>query len=539
MPHDRTSSIFQVLARRPGRGERRWTDVLVLLVAALLLLPRLGHYALWDDEARTGLIAQGVWETGDTSAHIGHNFVAYNYGMELRDLHDRWQAPLQDYLAAPFVGVLGATPLAARLPFALCGIGCVALMLHWHRRSDPTRAMTLLLAAATLGNVAMLLFFRQARYYAPSILLSTAVAYFYCRYIERTCRPGTLVWILVCSLLLLATNYLAWLALYVCMGIDFLIWGRQTRRPPARHWIFLLLPQLIAGLILASIWNPWRNQTAPHHGANSILQKLDLAWWFLRDLNANEFGAVPFFVGGVIAFGIWANRWGLRAATALAAYVLVAGAIAPESVEKLDVAEVRYIAPVIPLCIAMTVLMIAQLGRRWPVVAALLAVVAIGSNAIEKLMSPSIPLRSTPVAYVHELIDPLPEPYTPTSDWIRRNIPEGKSVWVAPTHAVYPLMFNAPGPVYAWLFKPNTVAVPEIYIEGMVAPDFIISFGSFASATSVMAQSAARGHPYEPVATIDVYCRDEYRPEITWRRFTPRADFDRSRDAVFIYRLAN
>src|SRR4051794_39413505 len=92
-----------------------------LLVSALLIFARLGHYALWDDEANTALIGKGVWRTGDTSAVLGRNLVAFRNGGELENLRVRYLPPLQYYLAAPFVGPDGPSSFRARLPFALFG----------------------------------------------------------------------------------------------------------------------------------------------------------------------------------------------------------------------------------------------------------------------------------------------------------------------------------------------------------------------------------------------------------------------------------
>src|SRR5204863_6833488 len=93
--------------------------VAVGIVSALLLFIRLGHYALWDHEAGTALSAIGIWRTGDTTALLDHNLVAYESGKDLRHLHERLMPPLPAYLAAPFIGLLGANSWAARLPFAL------------------------------------------------------------------------------------------------------------------------------------------------------------------------------------------------------------------------------------------------------------------------------------------------------------------------------------------------------------------------------------------------------------------------------------
>src|SRR5207237_5970385 len=117
----------------------------------------LGGCALWEDEAVTALHALGVWRTGDTTAVIGHNVVGYRAGSTLVGLRERYTSPLAFYMAAPFVGLLGRDPLAARLPSALCGLAAVALMLWCARgvRADPVTWG--LLALAVLGNASFFL----------------------------------------------------------------------------------------------------------------------------------------------------------------------------------------------------------------------------------------------------------------------------------------------------------------------------------------------------------------------------------------------
>ena len=74
----------------------RWTVAsAVLVVSSTLLFARLGHYALWDDEAITALTSKSVWQTGDTGATFGHNILAYRNGLLLRDMKDRATPPLR------------------------------------------------------------------------------------------------------------------------------------------------------------------------------------------------------------------------------------------------------------------------------------------------------------------------------------------------------------------------------------------------------------------------------------------------------------
>ena len=161
---------------------------LIFILAMLWLFARLGHYALWDDEAGTALSAIGIWRTGDTSALLDHNLVAYESGKDLRSLHERLMPPLPGYLAAPFVGLLGRNAWAARLPFALCGAACVGLMLWWvlPRREAGHELLTLsFFGLALLTNVSFFLFCRQCRYYAPAMLSSVAMAWIYVHYDQR------------------------------------------------------------------------------------------------------------------------------------------------------------------------------------------------------------------------------------------------------------------------------------------------------------------------------------------------------------------
>jgi hypothetical protein len=71
--------------------KKRTSPRIIVLALIIILLPalffaHLGHYSLWDDEAGTALPAKGVIRTGDTSAVLDHNIVAYRNGSELTNL---------------------------------------------------------------------------------------------------------------------------------------------------------------------------------------------------------------------------------------------------------------------------------------------------------------------------------------------------------------------------------------------------------------------------------------------------------------------
>ena len=123
---------------------------IVLLIGSVFLFARLGHYALWDDEAITALTAKAVWQTGDTSARLGENIVAYRNGLLLRNMKDRATPPLQFYVAAPFLGLMGDTAIASRLPFAMAEQRQLPRLLSAAHSRYRTPHLSILLTAAVI-----------------------------------------------------------------------------------------------------------------------------------------------------------------------------------------------------------------------------------------------------------------------------------------------------------------------------------------------------------------------------------------------------
>ena len=149
-----------------------------------------------------------------------------------------------------------------------------------------------------------------------------------------------------------------------------------------------------------------------------------------------------------------------------------------------------------------------------------------------------MPLRSTALAYVRELLGSAQDPYTPVSRWIQRHVVEGNTVCVLPQWRVFPLMYHAPKPVYAWQFDgpaPEIGPLNRIHYWGWSEPDYVIGFGPYGADVPRWLRSADGSFPFSLVARIDVYWEDLYRPEFFWRSFTPITKFDRELEAVFIY----
>jgi predicted membrane-bound mannosyltransferase len=196
----------------------KWATAIILIGSVILIFTRLGHYALWDDEAITAMTARGVWRTGDTSAWADdHNLVAYRNGLLINHFADRYTPPLQFYLLAPFMGLLGESNFVCRLPFAICGVITVGLMLQWLWRMRPEPVVWWAAAFLILTNASFFLFQRNCRYYALATVLSVAVAYLYYRWNSGS---GPVRPLAIALTALLAAQYLNYAAAIGCLTFD-------------------------------------------------------------------------------------------------------------------------------------------------------------------------------------------------------------------------------------------------------------------------------------------------------------------------------
>ena len=512
----------------------------IIACSALLLFARLGHYALWGDEAGTALVAKGVLRTFDTSALVDdHNIFADDNGNQLRNLHERYVPPLQSYLAAPSLAVFGQeSAWAARLPFALCGLATIILILWWAWREEVRWEFGLLLGMGLVCNVSLLLYSRQCRYYSAALLCSVAVAWLYLRWNGRRGGLVAMAGLLSC---LLALNYLNYIALCVCLAADYAVWGRRERRLAVPDWLWLLLIQAVVGVIVFCIWNPFALRGGVPEPSNWLVNKLTLFWWNWRDLNRCEFGALVLLVLAPLLYPWLRDRWLLRAPLALLIYVAATTLCSPQQVDITSDADVRYLVPVIPLCIAIGMLTLCTLTRKVPWVAIPLGVLAFGTNSFQGGPLAYCGFRSTLANYIGELINPPGDPYMVTARWINEHVRNGESVWALPNPAPYPLMFHAPKAIYAWQLtepaEPQFALLPPIHFQKRKAPDYVIAFGP--GLTEMVNTLRDWNRPevqYEQVAMIDHFWGNVYSPELYWRTFKPVTNYNRKTEAIYVFK---
>ena len=512
----------------------------MLIVAGLFLFTHLGHYALWDDESMDALSARGVLQTGDTTAQLGQNIVGYRNGLLLVNMRHEAMPPFTAYVTAASMKFFGENAFAARLPLAACGLGCVALMLWWLRKSGASLIAVGVFALALIGNVSFFLYARQCHYYGATMFFYVAIAFLY---LHWEGRRGMLAAMGVASALLMSANPSFFVTLSVCLLADYLIWQRKVRAFKFWDLVVLFLPQLIMGLILLKWWNPLHTQLGSYLGRNTLEQRLTLFCWNLRDINRCEMIVGVLLLAAPFVAFMGRHTWLKRALLGFGIYVAVMTVMSTQIVDNTTVADVRYLSAILPLCIAIEAFTLCALTRKmtkaaW--VAIPLAAVAFGTNLLHGGMFFAEGVRSTLASFVGELAAPPADPYTATAQWIEEHVREGESIWVSPDYACYPLMFHAPKAIYAWQLTPPAqgqfASLAPIHFQGMVPPDYVIAFGPVVQQVAGALQGWNRAS-YRVEEVLNVFWKDLYRPELFWRRFEPVRNFDPQKgEGIYIFK---
>jgi len=505
-----------------NHSSRIFIAAVTLLIAGFAFFFQLGHYSLWDDEADTAIHAKGILATGDTSTIVGHNFYAYRNGVTLKNLRDRVTPPLSSYLAAGAIALFGDSPAAVRFPFALFGLATVALMLWWLHKDDASRTMWLLACIGILCNVSLFLFSRNCRYYGPVLFTSTALAYLYLHW--RGTAWQRLLWVLA-SLVLLASNYISFIAVYLCLVADAFVFGRGRLSFSKADFAWTLPPVAVLGGVIISIWNPLATEFASKRAPSPLGEKLTLLWWNLRDTNANEFYAAGILlVGAVIAWRM-KDVWMRRAMLAFAVLLVGTTIFSPQSIQDTNAADIRYCLPLIPLGIFIGARTLAFLGANMPGQILMLGAAVFFTNVLNGGMFLSTGFHSGIVLFYQELFRKPEDPYAVASAWINSHLNEGESIYVMPYFMTGPLIYHAPKAVYAWqLDRPaegqfkDLAPINFAYQED---PDYLVVFGPgnlpfMKKKISARKQEKSR---YIQVEALTAYAQALYRPEIFQRNF--------------------
>lgn len=521
--------------------KKTWNPILLPLafLPAAFLFMNIGTYSLWDDETMTSLIAQGVRLSGDTSAQLGDNIVAYREGIALRGLKDRFSPPLPTYLVALSMQIFGSGSFSARLPFILAGLLSFFLVIFWMSYDHLPWPFQAVLIIGILGNVSLLLYFRQARYYGLVILFFLALLYFYSH------PKANLRWALGgagCITGLFLTHPLAFVSVGGACLADSLIFGRKQYFKACLPLSYVFVPAGFVIGISLFIWNPYLTKHAEYQQHITIVDRLTLFVWNWRDATATEFFSPILMIAALVLGVIRRSALPFRLSLAIFIIITLASAITHQMVSVTSVADIRYIIPIIPLGIWLSGWFIWTVLGQIPWLAIAAAFLVFWTNIFNGFLINGVPFRSTPILFFGELLHPNPEPYAPTARWIQQHVHRGQSIWVLPDYMTYPLMFHAPEAVYAWQLdpkqrsEPQFSSLPDIHFKGLVMPDYIVAFGPVVQQVrQLCSQWAMQGVRYREEARLFTFWKDLYRPELFWRTFKPIENFDPNTEAIYIF----
>jgi hypothetical protein len=512
-----------------------------LFFVGILLFARLGNYSLWDDESMVALASQGILASGDTTSMHGENIAAYRSGLLLRNLCDRSTPPFTAYLIAPSIWLFGGTSFAARFPCAMLGLAFMLLVVGLMRKIKASNLECLIGYLAVIGNVSLFLFLRQSRYFAPTILLSTLIILCYLSWSEA--KRKNLIWAILLFSVLFATNYMACLALFLTLAVDYVIWKRKITTFPLRDiWPWMLGSSFFC-LLISIVWNPYKTGFGLYTLKNTLGERIILYFWNWRDTADCQFWILGLLLAGLVLAVLKRDPWLQRGWVALILFTAVITAVSPQLVAGASVADVRYLAPLMPLGIALSVRTFLLLFGSRPLVTFFVGLLLFWTNLVSGAFFGGRPFRSPLWEFIHELAVPPSEPYSVAVQWIAKHISPKSTVWVLPDYACYPLMFHSPNVTYAWQLRKEQKKeeqfknLPDINFQGLVPPDFILVFGpSVQEIRQIVGQWSMEGLRYQEVSRLMTFWKDLYRPELFWRTFKPIENFDPNIEAIYIFK---
>jgi hypothetical protein len=533
------------IARRSSVTQGSWQFaaivLLVMTFAGSMAFFGLGNNAFWDDEANTALFGRNLLQTGNLTAFDGKNVIGYRLGAELdSNLVNVYMPPVQYYVAALGLKLVGATTVGGRIPFVLAGIAAIAALAvfaRWHFKSSVPSWLPLLLLAA---NPAYLMFIRQCRYYAVVALLSVTIlaTLSHRKSILRAQVAATAIGVFAASVLMF-TNYLAAVALAVVLPAFFALRRYRTRANLALvgciYWVMLM-----AGAYVLTTANPLVVSASYKNTVIGLHRVALLLWWHIEGLPQFEFfplatpvlllilrfifrsGPVSRLVGESLLF------CGL-----LILYSMAIVAFSPQTVTGYTrLADMRYVVALMPIGAMATA---GALTAAWhlsstlgPILAVVSGSLILATNLFTSAFAGWQPLRSSLYQYLAENAHDYTTGNEAIVEYVR-NLPPSSVIRVIPDYMAYPAMFYVPNQHYCCQLGDDFQAkvkrdavLPSYVYFSKVLPDYIL-VGADIEPQQLLVQCAAAYGPgrYHLLPSFGKDFHDNSRPEIPWHSFGP------------------
>ncbi|MBI2217405.1 MAG: glycosyltransferase family 39 protein [Candidatus Rokubacteria bacterium] len=466
----------------------------LLLVAAVLLFTGLDDRYLWDDEAETALLARRIQAIGLPIAHDGRDLISQGCGLDA-DRNYLWAFHpwLPMYLTAGSFALLGESTFTARLPFALLGFASVLSLYFVAQRVSGDRRVALLACAFLTASVPFLLHARQSRYYAISVFAAVWMLHCFVTTIEG--RRSGVVGLVLASTAMFHANHGLFLGTFGALTVAYML----VFRPPLAA-IARIAVAGAATLALNATWLViYGGAWIVSFGAGPPKTIGYVAWKYWQR-NVAHFQSVDFFFIGsaiVAVFLVWLAVEGRRLvadsrALRLPLFLTVFMAAYVMHVAVFPFTFIRYLLGLLPAVAILQAWIVTTLGRRRPVLGAILLVLALGTDVFYGWPSePRVKLRrgfwSPLLAYVEEIATDYDGPIETMVRYLQANARAGETVYI--TYGDLPLRFYTDLEVRGGNTCERPFAVP---------PDWIVirHFFRFKTPTPGVNEDAVRTREY-------------------------------------------
>lgn len=279
---------------------------------------------------------------------------------------------MREYVIAGSVALFGATPFAARFPFALAGLLAVWVFYLLARRLISSWWLQFAALIAFSLHPQFLLFSRFSAYYSITLLFTLASVYAYLRYREDR-RWLTIYWLF--SFLLLCSHIPTFVVTSASLFGAHAVCTRIWNSP--RAFIRSLFPHVIDVVMLA-IWS----LIIPSHHSDLFhfhLINLPLAILYITTVFIPLYFFIFFLMrdGGEMRFLKWVFFF----------WILFI-ALMPFK----EIIQVRYLFPIIPLAVIYLVAKSQQMKAVWRIIVVAALVLGVITNVF--LVAPFLPAKA-------------------------------------------------------------------------------------------------------------------------------------------------
>jgi len=345
-----------------------WLCLPVFLIAICTHFWRLDAVSLWRDEATTACWAREILNSPDCLPRVWNGNVLVAQAADGHDFNCHFlpamQSWLQFYVTALSFKLLGINTFTARLPFVLLGLLGIYFMYRIGAIIFTSEKMGLLVAILTAVSFPYLLFVRECRYYALSMLFCILIIFEVVRYIRNNeigKQASFYFRLSLWGLLLYLSNYLTFGIFWGCLFVFFLM--NLDKRILMRFIITsLILGALLSVEFLILHFDFIADSTAA--------EKLSLAqyWKYLKRNYILVNQIIPFYVliplGILVTFNKLKGKRQLQKTLLFLLLTLFLSVVFNVLLAKNQM-QVRYYLQVIPVSILLFSFLYEQLSNRF------------------------------------------------------------------------------------------------------------------------------------------------------------------------------